>query len=39
MALRGLQILIDQIEGESRAVHETVPFELWERESVTSPKN
>ena len=39
MALRGLEILISQIEEASRAVHETVPFELWERESVTSPKN
>ena len=39
MALRGVEILIAQIEGQIQAVHETVPFELWERESVTAPKN
>lgn len=38
MAQRGVELLIAQIEGESRPVHETVPFELWERESVTAPK-
>ena len=39
MALRGMEILVAQIEGQMQAVHETVPFELWERESVTAPKN
>ena len=38
MAHRSVEILISQIEGESMAVHETVPFELWERESVAAPK-
>jgi len=39
MAQRSVEILISQIEGNSLSVHETVPFELWERESVTAPKN
>ena len=38
MACRGVEILISQIEEGSAAVHETVAFELWERESVTAPK-
>ncbi len=38
MAQRSVEILISQIKGESNAVHETVPFELWERESVSAPK-
>ena len=38
MAQRSVEILISQIKGESDAVHETVPFELWERESVSAPK-
>lgn len=39
MALRSLEILISQIEGETaQAVHETVPFRLLERESVAPPK-
>ena len=38
MARRSVEILISQIEGESQAVHETVPFELWERESISAPK-
>lgn len=36
MAKRSVEILISQIEGETLAVHETVPFELWERESVVT---
>lgn len=39
MALRGVDILISQIEEGSAAVHETVPFSLLERESVADPKN
>ena len=38
MARRSVEILISQIEEGSNAVHETVPFEIWERESVTAPK-
>ena len=38
MAQRGVELLISRIEGESQAVHETVPFELLERESVQSLK-
>ena len=38
MACRSVEILISQIEEGSNAVHETVPFEIWERESVTAPK-
>jgi DNA-binding LacI/PurR family transcriptional regulator len=38
MAQRSVEILISRIEGEAGAIHETVPFELWERESVTVPK-
>ena len=38
MAQRSVEILISRIEGETGAIHETVPFELWERESVTVPK-
>ena len=38
MAQRAVELLISQIEGEVQAVHETVPFELWERESVKSLK-
>lgn len=38
MALRSVEILISQIEDGISAVYETVPFELWERESVAAPK-
>lgn len=38
MARRSVEILISQIENENLAVHETVSFELWERESVVAPK-
>ena len=38
MALRSVEILISQIEDGMSAVYETVPFELWERESVAAPK-
>ena len=38
MAHRAVEMLIAQIEGEQQSVHETVPFELWERESVAAPK-
>ena len=34
MASRAVEMLIAQIEGGQQALHETVPFELWERESV-----
>ena len=34
MGKRSVEILISQIENEKQAVHERVPFELWERESV-----
>ena len=34
MGKRSVEILISQIEKEKQAVHERVPFELWERESV-----
>ena len=37
MACRAVEILISQIEDGTPAVHETVPFEIWERESVTLP--
>ena len=37
MARRAVEMLIAQIEGGQQAVHETVPFELWERESVAAP--
>ena len=35
---RAVEMLIAQIEGCQQAIHEKVPFELWERESVTTPK-
>ena len=38
MIHRAVEMLIAQIEGESGAVHETVPFTLWERESIAVPK-
>ena len=38
MAQRAVEMLIAQIEGRQQAIHEKVPFELWERESVTTPK-
>lgn len=38
MALRSVEILLSQVEEGGKGVHETVPFELWERESVTAPK-
>ena len=38
MAQRSVEILISQIEDGISAVYETVPFELWERESVAAPK-
>ena len=38
MARRSVEILISQIEGEEKAVHETVPFAFWERESLSIPK-
>ena len=38
MAQRSVELLIAQIEDDSKAVHETVPFQLWERESVMAPK-
>lgn len=38
MARRSVEILISQIENENLAVHETVSFELWERESVVAPQ-
>ena len=38
MASRSVEILISQIEDGIQAVHETVPFALWERESVSEPK-
>ena len=36
--MRSVEILISQIEDGMSAVYETVPFELWERESVAAPK-
>ena len=38
MAHRAVEMLIAQIEGGQQAIHETVSFELLERESVTAPK-
>lgn len=38
MAQRAVEMLIAQIEGESQAVHERVPFEIWKRESVIAQK-
>jgi len=38
IARQGVELLIAQIEEGREAAHETVPFELWERESVTAPK-
>ena len=38
MARRSVEILISCIEDGAASVHETVPFDLWERESVTAPK-
>ena len=37
MAERSVQILIDCIEADAKAVHETVLFELVKRESVADP--
>ena len=37
MACRAVEVLISRIEEEKQAVHETVPFELWKRESVGAP--
>ena len=34
MALRGVQILLDMVEDEKKATHETVPFEVQKRESI-----
>ena len=38
MVHRAVEMLIAQIEGEICSVHETVPFEVWERESIAAPK-
>lgn len=38
LARRSMEILFSQIEEEAGAVHESVPFALWERESVSTPK-
>ncbi|MBO7251918.1 MAG: LacI family DNA-binding transcriptional regulator [Oscillospiraceae bacterium] len=34
MALRSVEILLQNIEGNAAAVHETIPFEIYRRESV-----
>ncbi len=38
LARRSVEILIAQIEEMGQPVHETVPFALWERESISGPK-
>ncbi len=38
MARRSVEILIEQIEGATQAVHELVPVVLLERESIAAPK-
>ena len=38
LARRAVEILISQIEEGAQAVHETVPFDIWERESLSVPK-
>jgi len=38
MARRSVEMLISQIEDGAAAAHETVPFALWERESISEPK-
>lgn len=38
LARRSVELLISCIEEEGLSVHETVPFELWQRESVSEPK-
>ena len=38
MAQRSVEILLNCIESEGKAIHETVPFGLLERESLSEPK-